>query len=121
MLLSRLNKLAIATGQSPDQLLETVISTIEGSLLNAEAQVSVDNSISTANTQPRQRRPRRGWTPSARAAHSVRMKEVYRQKKLAEAPKKPGVKALTPEHKTKLMAGLARWRVHQKLSANVQS
>lgn len=122
-LLSRLNKIAIATGQSPDDLLETVITTIEKSLTQPDPGFHIDKGISKANT-PRRRGPykgNRGWTPAAKQAQSVRMKEVFKQKKLAQEKKKPGVKELTPEHKTKLMAGLARWRMHQKLGANAQS
>ena len=117
-LLSRLNKIAIATGQSPDDLLNTVITTIENSLVQPDPGFSVDASISTANT-PRKRRPNRGWSPAAKRAHSVRMKEIYRLKKEAQMKKKPGVKELTPEHKTKLMAGLARWRMHKKLDGQL--
>lgn len=117
-LISRLNKIAIATGQSPDDLLNTVITTIERSLTQPDPGLSVDKPISSADT-PRKRRPYRGWSPAAKQAHSVRMKEVFRLKKEAQTKKKPGVKQLTPDHKVKLMAGLARWRMHKKLDGQL--
>ena len=108
-LLSRLNKIAIATGQSPDALLLRLIETIERKL--------VGEPISNADTvTPRKRKPNRGWSPASKAAHSIRMKEIYRKKKEAEEKQKTRY-VMTPEHKAKLLAGRARYNIHRKLEA----
>lgn len=111
-LLSRLNRLALATGVTPDDLLETIMETMERSLFSTPAD------ISTADRTPTRRVKRSGWSPAQRAAHSVRMKEAYRKKMEAQQPKRRGPKQITPEHRAKLQAGLARYRIQQKMQAN---
>lgn len=108
-LLSRLNKLSLATGVTPDDLLLKMIETVEKSVF------STSGTISSADMKPPTRKVRRkaGWSPSARKHHSQVMKEIWAKKK---ATKRRGIKQLTPEHKAKLQAGYRRYRVQTKLA-----
>ena len=111
-LLSRLNKLSLATGVSPDELLLKVIETMEKSL------ASTPETISNTDTLPKRKRRRHsGWSPSARKHHSQLMKSIWAKKKEVSQPTKRGIKELTPEHKAKLQAGYHRYRVQRKLAA----
>lgn len=105
-LLSRLNKLSLATGTSPDELLLKMLETMERSLFGTPT------SISSADPKPPTRKFRRkaGWSPSARKHQSQVMKEVWAAKKTKRGPKK-----LSPEHKAKLQAGYHRYRMQWKL------
>lgn len=109
-LLSRLNKLSLATGVTPDDLLLKMIETVEKSVF------STSGTISSADMKPPTRKVRRkaGWSPSARKHHSQVMKEIWAKKKAGK--RKGGVKQLTPEHKAKLQAGYRRFRVQSKLA-----
>lgn len=106
-LLSRLNKLSLATDTSPDELLLKMLETMERSLFGTPS------SISNADLKPPTKKARRttGWSPSARKHHSQVMKEIWAEKKA----RKGGAKKLSPEHKAKLQAGYHRYRMQWKL------
>lgn len=111
-LLNRLNKLSIATGVSPDELLSKMLDSAERSIFSSKQDISPAVTRSTVKTR------RQGWSPAQKRAHGIIMKQVWAERKNAskKASRKPRV--ITPEHKAKLMAGLARYRLSQKLQAN---
>ena len=108
-LLTRLNTLALRTGRSPESLLELMIA-------NYEYLYVADTVNSSADTIQEDRR--RHWSTDRRKEHSKAMKRAWATRKALSIPKKRGPKSLTPIHKTKLMAGLARYRMNKKLEAH---
>ena len=108
-LLTRLNTLALRTGRSPESLLELMIANYEH--LYASAQ---DNSTADNVREDR----RKNWSADRRKEHSKAMKQAWAIRKAMSVRKKPGPKCLTPIHKTKLMAGLARYRMNKRLEAH---
>jgi hypothetical protein len=105
-LLTRLNNLASLLHISPERMLNLMLSTYEDRL-------DADKSISIANTERKDRR--KNWSSARRRNHSEAMKQSWARR---TAARKPGPKHLTPTHKAKLMAGLARYRMHKKLEAH---